>query len=138
MKRVYADMVADLFHWGHVNFLRVAKSYGDVLVIGVHDDKDVETYKRRPVLTMTERIKVVESCKYVNEVIPYAPITITKDYLDRNYIDIVVTVDNRPPSQLKLMYEIPLKYNMLKLVKYTEEISTTDIIKRIKDREDLV
>ena len=35
------------------------------------------------------------------------------------------------------MYKNILHLNILKKIKYTDEISTSDIIKRIKEREDL-
>ena len=38
MTRVYADMVADLFHYGHVSFLKKARALGDYLAVGVHAD----------------------------------------------------------------------------------------------------
>ena len=50
--RVYVDMVADLFHYGHVNFLRQARKHGDYLLVGVHADETVMSYKRRPIFSM--------------------------------------------------------------------------------------
>jgi len=43
-------MVADLFHFGHVNFLRQAREHGDYLLVGIHGDEVVENYKRMPIL----------------------------------------------------------------------------------------
>ena len=63
MTRVYADMVGDLFHHGHVEFLRRARDLGDELVVGVHSDATAESYKRTPVMTMDERVRVVEACR---------------------------------------------------------------------------
>ncbi len=49
-------MVADLFHYGHVNFLRQAREHGDYLLVGVHADETVMSYKRRPIFSMEERV----------------------------------------------------------------------------------
>ena len=38
-------MTADLFHYGHVNFLKNASLVGDQLIVGIHSDKVVEEYK---------------------------------------------------------------------------------------------
>ena len=56
--RVYVDMVADLFHYGHVNFLRQAKSHGDFLLVGVHSDETVES------LTQFASLHQTVSCTY--------------------------------------------------------------------------
>ena len=45
MIRVYADMVGDLFHYGHVEFLEKARALGDYLIVGVHGDNDAELNK---------------------------------------------------------------------------------------------
>ena len=62
--RVYVDMVGDLFHPGHVALLRAARDFGDQLVVGVLSDEVVTAYKRRPIMTMSERLCVIEACRY--------------------------------------------------------------------------
>jgi cytidyltransferase-like protein len=60
---LYADMVGDLFHYGHVEFLMqiyLHKKKEDKVYIGVHSDAVVESYKRRPIMKMEERIKVLQ------------------------------------------------------------------------------
>ena len=79
MTRVYVDMVADLFHYGHANFLKQARQFGDFLIVGIHSDKVVEGYKRPPIMSMQERIDTVSSCRYVDEVLPNAPLTIDQN-----------------------------------------------------------
>lgn len=132
---IYVDMVADLFHYGHVEYLKQCKRMCNFLKVGIHNDKDVEKYKRTPVLTMEERIKVVESCKYVDEVIPNAPIHVTPEFLKANNIQRVVHANDISLQSIQDMYgDI---FNELLFVPYTVGISTTEIIKRVKAREDL-
>ena len=47
-KKGYIDMVGDLFHVGHLNMFKQARTYGDYLIVGIHSDKTVESYKRKP------------------------------------------------------------------------------------------
>ena len=69
--RVYVDAVADLFHYGHVGFLEKASALGDYLIVGVHSDETVSSYKRKPVMRMDERIAVVQGCRFVDEVVAF-------------------------------------------------------------------
>ena len=87
-------MVADLFHYGHVSFLRKASSHGDVLLVGVHADEVVMTYKRRPILSMEERVASVEGCRYADEVIPNAPLEIDRNFIEKHNIDLVMHGDD--------------------------------------------
>lgn len=64
----YLSGTFDLFHVGHLNLLRRAKSLCDHLVVGVHENgarKGKETY-----VPLKERMKIVAACRYVDEVIP--------------------------------------------------------------------
>ena len=134
MVRIYTDMAGDLFHSGHVNALRTAASHGDYLIVGVHSDETIEKYKRQPIMTMSERIAVIESCKYVNEVVKDAPLKITKKFLKEHNIDKVCIVDNRQQSETELMYSVPLQLNIIIVFPYTEGISTSLIIDRVRTR----
>jgi len=113
------------------------KKEGDIFIVGVHNDEDTSSYKRRPVLTMEERIKLLEGCKYIDKIIPNAPITITKEYIDLHKIEIVFTTSIRTDDEMKLMLEVPYKLGIVRRIPYTSSISTSDIIKRIKNRTDL-
>jgi len=133
---VYVDMVGDLFHCGHVAYLKECKKMARILKVGVHSDEVVRSYKRIPVMTMEERIKVIGACRYVDEVIPNAPLTVTPEFLTEHNIQKVVYANNPDsPSDINKMYAHII--DKVTFIPYTSGISTTLIIKRIKNREDL-
>ncbi len=134
MTRVYADMVGDLFHCGHVQFLERASALGDTLVIGIHSDETVTEYKRAPVMTMAERIQVVAACRFVDEVIPDAPLVVTREWIDLHELDLVVHGDDLDDETLGTMYGIPRDLGILELVPYANGISTTEIMERVRRR----
>ncbi|MGH9077316.1 MAG: adenylyltransferase/cytidyltransferase family protein [Acidimicrobiales bacterium] len=134
MTRVYADVVGDLFHLGHVEFLRQARALGDFLVVGVHSDPDVATYKRLPILSMSERLGVVAGCRYVDEVLPNAPLCVDRRWLDRHRLDLVAHGNDLDPDLLDRFYHVPLELGILRTVPYTSGISTTEILKRVARR----
>lgn len=72
---VYVPMAADILHPGHINILKIAASYGRV-VVGLFTDEAIASYKRIPYMEYPLRKIVVESIKGVDEVIPQY----TKDY----------------------------------------------------------
>ena len=126
-------MTADLFHYGHVNFLKNASLIGDFLIVGIHSDKVVQGYKRSPIMTMEERIAVVSAIKYVDEVIPEAPLLIDEKWIKKYDIDMIVHGDDWEISKLQNIYKIPIEMGIFKTVPHTPSISTTDIIKRLNN-----
>ena len=125
-------MVADLFHYGHVNFLKQARQHGDFLLVGVHADEAVMVYKRRPIFSMEERVASVEGCRYVDEVVANAPLTIDRAWIEKHDIDLVLHGDDFSSDLEKLCYTTPMEMGIYRTVSYTEGISTTEIISRIK------
>ena len=71
MIKGYTTGVFDLFHIGHLNILRRSKEMCDYLIVGVSTDDLVESYKgKTPIIPYEERKAIVESIKYVDEVVP--------------------------------------------------------------------
>ena len=64
-KLVYVGMSADIIHEGHINILKIAKQYGDV-VVGLLTDKAIASYKNIPYLDYNNRkiITVFEPHRY--------------------------------------------------------------------------
>ncbi len=130
--RVYVDMVADLFHYGHVNFLRQAREHGDYLLVGVHADETVMSYKRRPIFSMEERVASVEGCRYVDKVVSNAPLSIDRAWIEQHDIDLILHGDDVSGEMEEFWYKIPIEMGIYRSVGYTPGISTTEIISRIK------
>jgi cytidyltransferase-like protein len=131
-KTVYVDMCADIFHYGHVKYLKECKKLGNNLIVGIHSDDVIELHKRPPIMNMEERVAVVAACRYVDLVISNAPITVTEKYLKKYNIDIVCTTDNRTRKETELMYLDVVRLNKLRILPHTYTISTTEIIERCK------
>lgn len=66
----YTTGVYDLFHIGHLNLLRNAKSMCDKLIVGVTTDELVGYKNKRSVIPFTERMEIVRSIRFVDAVIP--------------------------------------------------------------------
>ena len=128
---VYVDMVADLFHAGHVALLRRVRQMGDEVVVGVHDDEAVASYKRKPIIHHADRVAVVAACRYVDRVIPHAPLRITEAFLAEHGINIVAHAHPAEQHhQYEFMYRVPIALGKFRRLDYTPGISTTAIIAR--------
>ena len=65
----YAAGAFDLFHVGHLNILRQARQHCDHLIAGVVSDELIARTKgHRPVVSLAERMEIVEHIRYVDQV----------------------------------------------------------------------
>ncbi len=82
-------MSATLIHHGHIRLLKKAKEYGKVIV-GLTTDEEILSKKGyEPELKYDDRKEILESIKYVDEVVP-TPWLIDEDVLHRYDIDLLV------------------------------------------------
>lgn len=132
----FADIVGDLFHYNHINFLKTCKKYCDILIVGICSDDFCKDYKRVPILSQEERLYSASECKYVDNVILIntADLPITKDFMDNYNIDIVFHAHNIDESEkYNVYYEYPISINKFKRLNYNEGVSTSNLIKKIKN-----
>jgi cytidyltransferase-like protein len=131
MKRILLPMVCDLFHYGHLNFIKKVKENNDdsQIIIGLYSDEDVLKYKRTPILNNIERKKILEGCKYVDEVI-FCPIDKHVEIVNEHNIDLVIHAhDKSEDEKYRFIWgEIEDKFERYD---YQGGISTTEIIERI-------
>ncbi len=135
MTRVYTDMAADMFHVGHLNLIKRAKACGDYLIVGVHSDCDIASYKRKPIINENDRYAIIESCKYVDEVVKAAPLVMSAEFIEEHKIDLIVRGDDISPELLR-QQKVPIEMGIMKYLPRTEDISTTDLIQKIKSLDE--
>ena len=67
-KKIFMSMSTDVIHGGHINIIRRAAGLGE-LTVGVLSDETVASYKRYPLLSCDERMKIVAAIQGVSHVI---------------------------------------------------------------------
>jgi phosphoenolpyruvate phosphomutase len=68
MKKIYTCFCTDFIHDGHLNIIREAQKYGEVIV-GVLSDKAMIKFNKFPTVTFDERIELVKNIKGVSKVV---------------------------------------------------------------------
>jgi D-beta-D-heptose 7-phosphate kinase / D-beta-D-heptose 1-phosphate adenosyltransferase len=101
-KVVFTNGCFDILHAGHVKYLEAAKSYGDILILGLNSDRSVSALKgkNRPINSQIDRACILAALEVVDYVVifdeedPYNLIKVTKpnilvkgsDYKDKSVI----------------------------------------------------
>jgi cytidyltransferase-like protein len=130
--------VFDLFHAGHVNLLRQARTLGGRLVVIVNGDRLTASYKRPPIMCEADRLAVISACRHVD----HAEISneySVRDAVVRHRVTKIAHGDDwEPESYLRQIRcdRAFLSENGVELVllPYTPGISTSDIIRACADR----
>jgi len=134
---VYIDGAFDLFHIGHVDALRRARELGDYLIVGVHEDDEVNRVKgsNYPIMNTHERVMSVLACRYADEVVIGAPYTVTKDLMDQLSVDWVVHGDDhaKPDHEGRDPYEVPKQLGKFSIIKHTPDMGVYEVVQRIID-----
>lgn len=82
--RVLTFGVYDLLHIGHIQLFKNAKQLGDELIVAVQDGDYIKKYKpsAEMVFSTEERLFMVESIKYVDNVLIYKDVNIDIKKID--------------------------------------------------------
>jgi len=131
-KIAFTNGCFDILHIGHVKYLEEAKSYADVLILGLNADSSVRKLKgkTRPINTQDDRAYILASLESVDYVVifeedtPYNLIKLIRPH-------ILVKGGDYEGKEV-VGQDIA---NELKLVKFVDGKSTTNTIKRIQENE---
>lgn len=140
MSVVYTGGTFDLFHSGHANLLKKCKEIagpeGKVVVSLNLDDFIFKFKNKYPVCSYEERKKTLESCRYVDEVVPNIGGTDSKVSISLSNPDYIVVGSDWAVkdyySQMEFTQEwlddrgIGLVY-----IPYSKGVSSTEIRKRV-------
>jgi D-beta-D-heptose 7-phosphate kinase/D-beta-D-heptose 1-phosphate adenosyltransferase len=128
-KIVFTNGCFDLLHAGHIKYLEVAKSYGDVLILGLNSDRSVKAIKgeNRPINEQMDRACILAALEAVDYVVifdedtPYKLIQMIKPN---------ILVKGKDYEGKKVIGEDLV--DELKLVEFIQGRSSSQIIKKIK------
>jgi glycerol-3-phosphate cytidylyltransferase len=123
----------DMFHVGHLNILRNAKSMCDHLIVSVSTDELIKSKKQKdPVIPFDCRIDIVRSIKYVDTAIPQVDIDKYAAYEKLKFNTLFVGDDWYGTEGWKKYEE---KFNQVNVdiayFPYTDSTSTSEIRKKI-------
>lgn len=132
-KIVFTNGVFDLLHSGHISLLKRAKELGDKLIIGLNSDKSAEKIKRKPILNQQMRKEMLESIKYVDEVIIFDDLN-PERLIEKIIPDVLVKGGDYEKDEIIGAEFVEIMGGMVVVLPYLEGQSTTNLIKKIKSR----
>lgn len=130
---VFAKVVADLLHPGHVRFFKAARALGTHLTVCVVPDERVAAYKGTlPLLSLEERMEMVSACRWVDAVMSSCPKVVTLAFMQSHGFD-AYAFGAKDSGELaaKLADCEELPPNMRLIIPYSAGISTTVLRERL-------
>lgn len=140
MSKLFTGGSFDLFHSGHVNFLKQCRKIvgpDGLVVVSLNTDEFIKEYKgRSPIMSYSERETVLLNSVYVDEVVPNIGGADSKPSIEQVNPDFVVIGSDWAKrdyyQQMQFTQEwLDEREIVLCYVPYTEGISTTELKKRI-------
>lgn len=138
-KILYTGGTFDLFHAGHVNFLRQCKKLADTVVVSLNTDEFIQEYKgKSPVCNYAQRSVMLESCVYVDQVIKNTDGADSKPSI----LSVKPTIIAIGTDWAKKDYYAQMQFTQewldqlditLVYIPYTDKISTTLLKEKIKE-----
>lgn len=134
-KRGYTAGVYDMFHIGHLNIIKNAKEMCDFLIVAVTTDELCFQRKNKfPIIKEKERKEIVESIKYVDEVVYQKDMDKVK-FVKENNIDVVFVGSDWQGTPQWCEYEKQFNEVGCDVVylRHTDGISSTLLREKVSD-----
>jgi ethanolamine-phosphate cytidylyltransferase len=146
-KVVYVDGAWDMFHAGHVEFLRKARELGDFLLVGVHNDVIVNRHRGTnfPIMNLNERTLSVLGCKYVSDVVIDPPWCLTREMIASLNISVVAhgavhdpNDDDHEVDGAHDSYRLPKELGIFVPLPSTIDLTVDTIVGRIHNNHEKI
>jgi len=128
-KVVFTNGCFDILHVGHVKYLQIAKSFGDILIVGLNSDESVSRLKgpTRPVNIAEDRAYLLAALEAVDFVVPFSEDT-PYDLIKMVQPDVLVKGGDYEGKAV-----VGTEFaGELKLVEFVDGKSTTKTIEKIQ------
>ncbi len=132
-KIVFTNGVFDILHRGHVEYLSKAKSFGDVLIVGLNNDASVRHIKggRRPLQKQKDRVIILLALQAVDYVVLFSEDT--PDKLIRQVKpDVLIKGADYKISEIVGADFVRSYGGIVRRVKLTKGSSTSAIIRKLQ------
>ena len=127
-KRVITFGTFDVFHIGHISILERARKQGDYLVVGVSSDQlNFEKKQRYPVYPQDQRMRILESLRFVDEVFVEDSLALKAHYIQKYQAEVLVMGDDWAGKFNEMQQYCEVIY-----LPRTPSISTSEIIEVVK------
>ena len=127
MKTVITFGTYDLFHIGHLRIIERAKTYGDILIVGISSDELNHSKKNKyPIYDYNSRSEIIKSMKCVNEVFKEESLDKKRQYITDYSADVLVMGDDWTGKFDHIKDIVDVVY-----LPRTQSISTTETIEKI-------
>ena len=132
---VFTNGCFDIIHAGHVDYLRKAKSLGDILVVGLNSDESIRRIKgeKRPIIPQRMRAEVLSSLKPVDYVVIFEEDT-PENLIKAIRPEVLVKGGDWELSKVVGKDFVESYGGKVLTIPFTYEISTTKIINTILER----
>lgn len=129
---VFTNGVFDIIHAGHIDYLKKAKSLGDVLMLGLNSDESVKMIKgdKRPILKELERAFIVANLKPVDYVVLFDEDTPAR-VIDKLIPDVLVKGADWTLENIVGREVVEEHGGVVKSIEFVNDQSTSKIIESI-------
>ena len=133
-KIVFTNGCFDILHPGHIHILDQAKSYGDILIVGLNSDNSIKRLKgpSRPKVSQEDRLKILSSIKFVDYVVLFEEETPLK-LIEKIKPNVLVKGGDYIPEDIVGREFVENNGGQVKIIKLLEGHSSSSLIDKFEN-----
>lgn len=131
-KIVFTNGCFDLLHWGHIHLLNSARSFGDILIVGLNSDSSVSKLKPgRPVQDEHSRMMLMAGMEVVDAVVLFQEET-PQQLIEKILPDVLVKGGDYKIEEVVGRKTVEQSGGKVEIVALAEGFATSKLIEKVK------